>query len=248
MKRVGNIGMKAAYVVASVAIILIVVNFTVFPQSFPPSKLFVYNNSASTTFTWHSNNNESIQGAFARLPVVVSYFHRGNGSPNSTLTLSPWFGSNYWLPQNGTYSNGSLIYGVLGYINGSVLQNMRPTSITLLVDYNNNTTSPIYGEWVEQGPSLAPMPYNHINVSNLNAVNYSKDVHYSRYSTSVTPKLLNTTNHAKDYYFSFPFEIILTPAAINRTNYNVIDIFAYLNGLGKNVSAEITLTVVDLWE
>lgn len=240
--------MKAAYVVASVAVILIVVNFTVFPQSFPPSKLLVYNNSASTTFTWHSNNNESIQGAYAKLPVVVSYFHRGNGSPNSTLTLVPWFGSNYWLPQNGTYSYGWLTYGILGYINGSVLQNIRPTSVTLSVVYNKNTTGTIASAWVESIPNLAPMPQAFVNVSMFNNNNYTRDVHSGNGWASVTSKLLNTTSHVKDYHFTFPFWITFFGGALNRTNYNFIDIYAVLNGLNKNVSAEITLTVVDLWE
>ncbi len=248
MKRAGNIGVRVAYVVASVAVVLLVANFTVFQQPSQPSKLFVHNNSASTTFTWHSNNNESIQGAFARLPVVVSYFYRGNGSPNSTLTFAPWFGSNYWLPQNGTYSNGSLIYGVLGYINGSLLQNIRPTSVTLSVVFNKNTTGTITSAWVESIPNLAPMPQAFVNVSMFNNNNYTKDVHSGNGWASVTSKLLNTTSHAKDYHFTFPFWITFYAGALNRTNYNFIDIYAVLNGLSKNVSAEITLTVVDLWE
>ena len=174
--------------------------------------------------------------------------NRGNGSLNSTLTLAPWFGSNYWLPQNGTYSYGWLTYGILGYINGSVLQSIRPISVTILVVYNKNTTGTITSTWVQPEANLAPMPRAFVNVSMFNNNNYTKDVHSGNGWASVTSKLLNTTSHVKDYHFTFPFWITFNANALNRTNHNFIDFYAVLNGLDKNVSAKITLTVVDLWE
>lgn len=250
MNRIPGNRLKLASAVSSVAVILILIGFTAFPKDAAPAALSVTNRSASATFVWHENNSGFIQGGFSKLPAVVSSFHRGNSSEASAFDLTTWFGTTYWPPQKGPYSNGRLWYGIEGFVNGSILQGIKATSLTLRLYYNINTTDPIHSlDVFPDNPISLQHPY--INVTNLvNFSNYMRAVTWNEREnmTSITVALLNDTPHTSDYQFSFSFYIQPYPAPLNYTTHDAMNVIASLNGLDKNITCSMSLQVNTIWE
>ena len=254
MNRTAGNRLKLASTITAIAVVLITINFTVFPQSSHPEKLTVHNETENAIFRWYQNNSsaEGISGAKAPLPVVVSHFSIAGHTLNSALILTSSFGATNWGSSTGDYTNSFMWYTIWGYVNGSILQNVRPTSVTLRINYSrnatNSSTDPIYAaqDIIYSYPFLTPTTY--VNVTPINGTNYlsSKVINGGPNWYSITGGLTNQTSR-KNYSFTFPFVIQLWPAAINRTTYSVMEITASLNGLDSSVTCHLILTMMTVW-
>lgn len=232
-RRPGLVKVLVIVVVITIVSVFVVIGLESHNPSSP--KVTVHDNLSSESVVWNANNQD--------FPImnVTSFFQVSaeNGTNSSfTLGIAPW---------GGMGANGAAYYALVD-VHGLISKSFHPTLIAVGVDSAGTNTADFssvgYPGGYQPVPSLGW--YRDNTTSDWYFWNTSFAQFPKSFSIGTSASLQNVSKggSASPYFFSFPMMLEIT---VNATYDAVTTLhyYAFIEGVGTNVSAQSTLTITD---